>query len=251
MNAKFTEENSIEDYKKRNDYSHLPLIIKLVIIVFLLLVFIPTLGFLYLVKTPLLWSILSTIFALIFYFPQLIKKRKIEDILSFFGIEYEIKNNKLQINKCLNTTLEYCEKFATISALITFSIVSSVSGFNYYSIPIGILISVVLSFATGIMYFHYLFKFSFYLLYTVDAEEKYEISILEKYFLFYFIPYEFYKKFIHLNVFLKLILLMLIFILILCSMLFLGLEFVPKKQLFCHTNELKTVLKIIGSNICN
>ena len=250
MNAKVIEENSIEDYKKRNDYSRQPLIIKMVIIVttiFLLLFFISLLVFLYYVRTPLLWSMVSIIIAIIFYFFQL-RKKEIEDIFLFFGIEYKIKDNKLYIKKCLNTNLEYCEKFATISTLITFSIVSSLSGIRHYSMPIGILISVVLSFSTGIMYFHHLFKFTFYLLYDVNEEEKYDIYIARNYFLSYFIPYQLFKI---INIFLKLIFFLLIFILVLCSIIFLGLEFVPKEQLFCHTNELKTVLKIIGSNICN
>ena len=74
---------------------------------------------------------------------------------------------------------------------------------------------------------------------------------LQKGMTFYFIPYKIYKPIYYIKDFLQFILLMIVFILTIWSMLFLGLEFVPQEQLFCHTNELKTALKIIGSNICN
>ena len=249
MSTKFMEGNSLETNKKRNDSLRLPLIIKIIIVVFLLLVFIPLLIFLYIVKTPLLINIVATIIAIIFYLYKLKKYNTTKEIFLFLGIKYEIKDDQLHIDRCLNITLEFCEKFATVSALITFTIVSSLSKLNSYSISIGGVISAVLSFFTVIMYFHYLLKFSFYLL--IGKAEKHDISTKGNYFLFYFIPYKIYKTIYYIKDFLQFTLLMIVFILTIWSMLFLGLEFVPQEQLFCHTNELKTVLKIIGSNICN
>lgn len=200
----------------------LQIIIILIIVVFYFLTFY--------VKTKLVWLFITSIISLVVYLYICCKNltgKEITLLFDFYGLDYDSSCNEQTkyLKKNINRFFEFIEKFATLSALITFTFAIVV--INHNSL-INLFISLVLNIVLTIMFFHYVIKFTIYL--VIPSENCTNCTSTRVSFLS------------GINA--------VIVGVVIYTIISLGLEFIPKEQLFCHTDELKSYMKIIGSKFC-
>lgn len=199
------------------------IIIILIIMVFYCLTFY--------VKTKLVWLVITSITSLVVYLYICCKNligKEITLLFDFYGLDYDSSCNEQTkyLKKNINRFFEFIEKFATLSALITFTVAIVV--INHNSL-INLFISLVLNIVLTMMFFHYVIKFIIYL--VIPSENCTNCTSTRVSFLLGIIN-------------------AVIVGVVIYTIISLGLEFIPKEQLFCHTDELKSYMKIIGSKFC-
>lgn len=150
--------------------------------------------------------------------------------LHYFNLstKEEGTDNNIYVIKNINTSLEFAEKFATVSALITFTLFTGSTKFDF---SLDTIYSILLSFITTIMYFHYFSRFLIYCIWPADNK-----------------IYNYPTLVVYMILSSKCVFICLYFGMTLA----LGLEFANSQKLFCHTDNLiKLNQEFFGNHICD